>query len=261
MLLSMLPCCRCAEAAEGVAASLDARLLALPARRSGGSEAADALASYAPTATQALILGRAALGLASRSSLLALVLGSPDQWRAAVQGVGGATAGSETAVGLLGRAAGAPAARLPPAAAPAPSARFEQLQQRLHSVGLQAYGVWAGWASTGLAASLVGSLAADSTLAADAPLRSWEETVIGGGSSGEGAAGAEPEAPIGLEMRFQLPAAPSPAAVEVALAACREVDRAGDLMGRPFGGGGAAHGRACTRICMGMAAWQSIECA
>ncbi|KAL4423803.1 hypothetical protein ABPG75_001104 [Micractinium tetrahymenae] len=219
---------RCAEAAEGIAASLDARLLALPARQAGSSGAADALAGYAPTATQALILGRVALGLASRSGLLPLVLGSPEQWRAAVQGSSGALMGAEAAAGLPGRTAGMLGARLQPAAAPAPSARFERLQQRLHSVGLQAYGVWADWASAGLADSLAAGLAADSTLAADAPLRSWEETVIGGGGSGgEDLAAAGLDAPAGLDMRFQLPAAPSPAAVEAALAACREVDRAG----------------------------------
>lgn len=225
-MLPMSCCCRCAEAAEGIAAALDARLLALPARKASDG---DALASYASTATQALILGRAALGLASRSSLLPLVLGSPDQWRAAVQGSSsGGLAGAEAAAGLPGKAAGPLGARLPSAAPPVPSARFERLQQRLHNVGLQAYGVWADWASAGLAGSLVAGLAADSTLAADVPLRCWEETVVGGGGgAGEDAAAAEQDAPAGLEMRFQLPAAPSPAAVEAALAACREVDRAG----------------------------------
>lgn len=157
------------------------------------------------------------------------MLGSPDRWRTAAQG-GSALPGTDPAAVLLGKAAGVPGARLPPAAAPAPSARFERLQQRLRSVGLQAYGVWADWASAGLAGCLVDGLAADSTLAADAPLRSWEETVIGGSSAAEDAAAAELEAPSGLDMRFQLPAAPSPAAVEVALAACREVDRAGEAI-------------------------------
>ena len=131
------------------------------------------------------------------------------------------------------RPAGGSAA--PAAAAAAPSARYERLQHRLHSVGLQAYGNWADWASAGLSAALAAGLAADHTLAADAPLRSWEETVIGGGTDAAAAAAAAADladasldAPGGgLEMRFQLPAAPSPAAVQLALAACQEADRAG----------------------------------
>ncbi|EFN52303.1 hypothetical protein CHLNCDRAFT_139073 [Chlorella variabilis] len=206
---------RCAEAAEGIAASLDARLLALPHPEAAGCGDA----RYSPIATQALLLGRVALGLASRSSMLPVVLGPPDQWRASV--IGGADAEAAGRRPLLGPRlpAGAPAA-------PAPSARYERLQQRLHSVGLQGYGKWASWASVGLASALVAGLSADHTLAADVPLRSWDETVIGGAGKDELALEAEP-AGSGLEMRFQLPAAPSPAAVLLALAACQEVDRAG----------------------------------
>ena len=222
------PTARCAEAAEGVAASLDARLLALPKgpqQQEGTAAAAaapggeDAAAARAPTATQALILGRVALGLASRSRMLPVVLGPPDQWRSAVRGGDAAAAGRPALPG---------AARLPAPAAPtpAPSARFERLQQRLHAVGLQAYGVWADWAAAGLASSLVAGLAADPSLAADAPLRSWEETVISSSAGGEGAAEGGGAAGA-LDMRFWLPAAATPPAVQAALAACSEADRAG----------------------------------
>lgn len=210
--------CRCAEAAEGIVAALDARLLALAKHQEGAGE--DAAAAFAPTATQALILGRVALGMASRSSMLPLVLGPPDQWRTAARGGADAGTGSRRAAVGARLATGSAAAAGAPAGAP--SARFEQLQRRLHSVGLQAYSTWADWSSDGLVASLAAGLAADQALAADTPLRSWEETVIGGG---EGAAGADGGAE--LAMRFQLPAAPSPAAMQLALAACQEADRAG----------------------------------
>ena len=58
-------------------------MLALPHHQPGSDEVT--AAAYAPTAMQALILGRIALGLASRSSMLPLVLGPPEQWRAALR--------------------------------------------------------------------------------------------------------------------------------------------------------------------------------
>lgn len=213
---------RCAEAAAGIAATLDAQLLALSAQQAGAIGSEDAGAVYAPTATQALILGRVALGLASRSGMLPFVLGSPDHWRCAVQG---GSSGAETATGSTSFGP-----QLPSGAAPVPSARFERLQLRLHDVGLHAYGLWADWASAGLAAALANNLATDPTLAADAPLRSWEETVVGDGSGVDDVAAAlegTADGGSGLEMRFQLPAAPSPAAIQLALAACQEIDRAG----------------------------------
>lgn len=203
-------------------------MLALPRHQPGSGE--EAAAAYAPTATQALILGRAALGLASRSSMLPLVLGPPDHWRAAVRSSGGGGSGEASRRRLpLG-------SRLPAgagaAAAPVPSPRYERLRHRLHSVGLQAYGAWADWAAAGLSAALVAGLAADDALVADAPLRSWEETVVSGVPPGSPEkAGDELAAGGAAEMRFQLPAAPSPAAVQLALAACREADRAGGAGG------------------------------
>lgn len=212
---SALPC-RCAEAAEGIAAALDARLLALPRHQASSSETA--AAAYAPTATQALILGRVALGLASRSSMLPLVLGPPNQWRTAGHSGRGTGASGRRAAGTAS-AAGAAAVASP---------RYERLQQRLHSVGLQAYSAWAGWASEGLSTALIAGLAADQTLSAAVPLRAWEETVVSGIPPGspEKAGDEAPAAGAG-EMRFQLPATPSPSAVQLALAACQEADHAG----------------------------------
>jgi hypothetical protein len=214
---------RCAEAVEGIAASLEARLAALPAAGGG-------CAAAAPAATQALLLGRLALGLAGRSAMLPAVLGPPEQWRSAAGGSRAAAPAAYVAGGL-GAASSAP---------PPPSARCELLQRRLRAVGLQAHGVWAEWASAGLAAAFAAELANDHTLAADAPLRAWEETVVrdssGGGGQGDegegGGQGDEGEGGGGLEMRFLLPAAPSPAAAQLALAACREADRAGALARR-----------------------------
>lgn len=213
---------RCAEAAEGIAAALDARVLALPRHQPGSDEAA--AADYAPAATQALILGRIALGLASRSNMLPLVLGSPDQWRTALHGSSSSMDASGRRAALGARPPASGAAR----AAVLPSARCERLQQRLHSIGLHAYSAWAGWASEGLSAAFIASLAVDQTLSAAVPLRAWEETVVSGIPPGSPEKTAVEVSAGGVgEMRFQLPATPSPAAVQLALAACQEADRAG----------------------------------
>lgn len=200
-------------------------MLALPRHQPASGE--QAAAAYGPTATQALILGRVALGMASRSSMLPLVLGPPDQWRAAVRSSSGGS-GAESGGRRLPLGSRLPAGAGPAAVAPVASPRYEKLRHRLHSVGLQAYGAWGDWAAAGLSAALVAGLAADQALAADAPLRSWEETVVSGIPPGSPEkAGDEPAAGGAAEMRFQLPAAPSPAAVQLALAACQEADRAG----------------------------------
>lgn len=70
-----------------------------------------------------------------------------------------------------------------------------------------------------MAGELVDALAGDAALTSSTPLRTWEETVV---AQEAGDAGAE-----GMEMRFSLPAAPSPAVLMVLLAACRELERAG----------------------------------
>ncbi len=63
-----------------------------------------------------------------------------------------------------------------------------------------------------LAEELTAALGGDAALSATTPLRTWEETVI---PQDDG------------EMRFSLPAAPSPAVLLALLAACRELERAG----------------------------------
>ena len=217
---------RCAEAAEGIAAALDARVLALPRHQPGSDEAA--AADYAPTATQALILGRIALGLASRSNMLPLVLGSPDQWRTALHGSSSSSSSMDASDRRAALGARLPGASGAARAAVLPSPRCERLQQRLHSIGLHAYGAWAGWASEGLSAAFIAGLAVDQTLSAAVPLRAWEETVVSGIPPGSPEKTAdEVSAGVVGEMRFQLPATPSPAAVQLALAACQEADRAG----------------------------------
>ena len=72
-----------------------------------------------------------------------------------------------------------------------------------------------------MAGELAEALGADAALSSSSPLRTWEETVVAQ-EAGETGAGAEV-----LEMRFSLPAAPSPAVLMVLLAACRELERAG----------------------------------
>ncbi|KAI3432884.1 hypothetical protein D9Q98_010466 [Chlorella vulgaris] len=214
---------RCVESVEAIAGLLAARLLALPqADAAAAGASAAAAAAYVPTAIQALILGRTALGLTSRSSMLPVVLGQPAHWHAALGGR--ASGGHAFGAHALQRPGSRFSASGPAAAAAGP--RYERLHQRLRDVGLQAYGLWAGWAATCLAADLIAGLAADHTLSADVPLRCWEETVISDGNADELALEGD-RAGASLEMRFQLPAAPSPAAVQLAMAACLEADRAG----------------------------------
>lgn len=83
---------------------------------------------------------------------------------------------------------------------------------------MQAYGLWAAWSARSLSEDLVEAFATDCALSTDMPLRSWEDTVV---------SGPEEAAEGGEEVRFALPAAPSPAAMALALGACAEVDRAG----------------------------------
>jgi hypothetical protein len=183
---------RCVEAVEAVAALLSDTLRTLPAPADGDP-------GFAPAAHAALLVGRVALGVADRSAPLRLLLGPPSQWRAS----------RADAPARRGSPAAPPA--LPPAAAP----RLDALQQRLRQVAAEAYGVWATWAARGIAGRLVAELAGDWALRADAPLRGWEESSVAGPEGGAD------------DVRFHLPAAPSPAALAAALGACSEVDRAG----------------------------------
>lgn len=138
------------------------------------------------------------------------------------------------------------------------------------SLGLQSYAIWANWAAQGVSSQLLASLRSDVALRADAPLRGWEETVVsseaggdaaeellllggdasrgggGGGASGRAgaAAGGELAGEVGGvgEMRFWLPAVPSPAAMEAAMGACREANHAGKAAGGGVGWGAGERG-------------------
>ncbi len=146
---------------DAIAGLFAARLLALPqADAAAAGASAAAAAAYVPTAIQALILGRTALGLASRSSMLPVVLGQPAQWHAAL---GGRASGGDSFGAHALQRPGSRFSASGPAAAAA-SSRYERLHQRLRDVGLQAYGLWAGWVATCLAADLIAGLAADHTL-------------------------------------------------------------------------------------------------
>eukprot|EP00887_Chlorella_sp_A99_P006773 scaffold2.g6773.t1 len=217
---------RCAEAAASIAALLSSWVEELATLASAGAAGG---AAFAPTAHQALVLGRVALGIADRSSLLPLVMGSPEQWAAAGKAAGGKFLGPAAATELTGQRLGrsgsvARGQRAISAAAPPASPQLEAIQRRCRHVGAQAYRLWADWAAAGLVAALLQAWAADRALVADAPLRVWEETVIADAGAGDPAdeAGAAAGA-----MRFALPAAPSPAAMDAALGTCQEGDRAG----------------------------------
>ena len=73
-----------------------------------------------------------------------------------------------------------------------------------------------------LAGELAHALEADATLTSSTALRTWEETVVAP-DDGDAAGGDA------LEMRFSLPAAPSPAVLMMLLSTCRELERAGAL--------------------------------
>lgn len=179
---------RCADAGKRVAALLRERFEALQ-RHLG-----DAGDATAPTMHQALLLGRAALGVASRSQQMPRILGSPELWATASMA---STSDQRVVV---------------------PAPQLDSVQQQCRELAEAAYRLWAAWAAARLGAQLAKAWAADVALAADALLRAWEETVVL--CSGDAADG-------GGGTRFMLPVAPSPAAAAAALGACQEADRAG----------------------------------
>ena len=71
-----------------------------------------------------------------------------------------------------------------------------------------------------MAGDLGHALEADAALTSSTSLRTWEETVV---APDDGDA----EGGDAMEMRFSLPAAPSPAVLMLLLATCRELERAG----------------------------------
>ncbi|KAK9841813.1 hypothetical protein WJX81_004723 [Elliptochloris bilobata] len=193
-----------AVAAEGLARALEARLAALPpadpARIPGVPGAA--------AAEQALLIGRLATILGGPDTALRDVLGPPEAWRAAQDRA--PQEGGAAAVRISGGRPAAPA--------PAAGANFQALQEQFRRVALRAHGAWAAWAARALGGQLGEALRSDAALMSPHPLRGWEETVV----AQEDELGGE-----GEEMRFALPAAPSPAALLFLLAAGRELARAG----------------------------------
>jgi hypothetical protein len=197
----------CSAAVDAVAAALAA------AAASFDTAAAKENSDFDSAACAALFVGRVAQGLAERSAPLRLLLGPPAAWAAA----------------RTARARAQPLQRMPSATATAAAAaalrslevapRLDAAQRRLHSIAIGSYTRWAIWASRGLAEQLVIQAAADGALASDAPLRGWEEAILpGGGDSSTTTSG---------DVKFMLPALPSPTAMATALGACSEIERAG----------------------------------
>ncbi|GFR44388.1 hypothetical protein Agub_g5608 [Astrephomene gubernaculifera] len=206
---------KCMELVAGIAAMLQSRLQRLGSPRAGPSGA--------PTAEQVVLLGRLASALAADSRYLPVVLGAPEGWKAAVAGGGPAHAGSAAGGGsarALGRTGPGAAGRVGAGAAAA-NARLCGVLEQLRSAAVCAYRCWAGWAAGSLAGELRALLLADELLTTNTVPLSWQETVI---RSEADNALAEPVE----DMRFSLPASPSPAVLLLLSAACAEVRRAGD---------------------------------
>ena len=72
-----------------------------------------------------------------------------------------------------------------------------------------------------LAGDLGHALEADAALTSSTSLRTWEETVVAPDDR-------DAEGGDAMEMRFSLPAAPSPAVLMLLLGTCRELERAGE---------------------------------
>ncbi|KXZ49014.1 hypothetical protein GPECTOR_23g103 [Gonium pectorale] len=199
---------RCMELVTSIASKLQARLDALGTPREGpeGAQAAE----------QLVLLGRLASALAADSRYLPVVLGPPEAWKAA------ASASVAPGAGLGSGAPGRPTGRGTTArGGAAASARLSSVLEKLRSAAVAAYRKWAAWAAVSLGNELGALLLADDLLnIATVPL-SWQETVIA--SEAENAL-AEPMA----DMRFSLPASPSPSVLLLLAAACAEVRRAGD---------------------------------
>ncbi|GBF88246.1 conserved oligomeric golgi complex subunit 1-like [Raphidocelis subcapitata] len=212
----------CLAAALALAASLEARLRALPAPAQG--------AAGAPAVEQALLIGRLCSELAARSAALPAALGPPASWAA--------EAAAAAAAGAAGPSSSAAAAPPPPRPAAAGEA-LSRVAARLRGIAVDAYRSWAAWAARCIASELSESYRTDSALSATAPPLSWAETVVslGGGGGGDGGLfgllspgggggggpGGEDEA-----VRFWLPAGTSPDMLSALMAACWETTRAGD---------------------------------
>ncbi|KAG2492230.1 hypothetical protein HYH03_009474 [Edaphochlamys debaryana] len=191
---------KCVELVTSIAAMLQARLEALGAPREGPSGSA--------AAEQLCLLGRLASALAADSRCLPVVLGPPDAWKAAVTGGAASHVPSRPAGRHAGRGAAA-------------NARLAGVLEKLRGAAVAAYRGWATWAAVSLASELRALVLSDELLCSNVVPLSWQETVIT--SEAENAL-AEPVA----DMRFSLPASPSPSVLLLLAAACAETRRAGD---------------------------------
>ncbi|KAL0025084.1 hypothetical protein WJX79_007064 [Trebouxia sp. C0005] len=191
---------QCSAAVQSMGQELDAQLkqLGQPGMDLDGAKLVE----------QALLLGRLSHSVGSKNTALSLIMGPPEIWQAPE----GPTLAPQRA-GQRQSAVGSRAAAKSPGAA-----LHEALQEQLRNVTLKAYKVWADWVARGLCMELQAALESDAALTSPVPLQAWEETVIAQEDSMDEGGG---------EMRFSLPAAPSPGPLLFLLAACRELARAG----------------------------------
>ncbi|KAK9864885.1 hypothetical protein WJX84_005968 [Apatococcus fuscideae] len=202
----------CTRASTSLVEHLAAQLSSLSSPASGPAGAQQM--------EQALLIGRLCTELEGSQMLWGVVQGSPQDWqrtawlRQGSQGSLVSPAATRTSVAALQRMGGS-GPLSPPPVQPSSTA----LHTSLRDVAGRAYGVWAEWAASALAADLLTALQADAALSSSVVLRSWEEVVVADTLPQEEGAGGE--------MRFWQPAAPSPSVLALLLAACREAQRAG----------------------------------
>jgi hypothetical protein len=200
---------QCLGAVMGLAAALEAQLAALPAPAPGPTGA--------PAVEQALLVGRLCSALSGASEALPAVLGPPAAWAAAATAAAGGTPAR-------------PAVRADPSAAAAGAGAVAPLARvgaRLSGIAAAAYGTWARWAAGCIAADLAAAYCNDPARTCYAAPLSWVETVVsvgrGSGGNGDDGYGLAPSGGGGAmedDMRFPLPAAPSPAMLSALMAAC-----------------------------------------
>ena len=202
---------------------------------------------------QVLLLSRLCSILASNSTSLPLLLGPPDAWVSALNptargvpssslgpswgrssstlGLGPASAAllrQQQQQGALGGGFGEGAGGR------GQLTKLRQLQKEMRGVANMGYSVWAAWAAECLVADLAAALAEDELLKGGGVPLSWVETVVGAGGGEGGGVGGEEYGldDVGGEMRFALPAAPSPAVMTCLMRATWVSGRGGGRGGR-----------------------------
>ncbi|GAX74233.1 hypothetical protein CEUSTIGMA_g1682.t1 [Chlamydomonas eustigma] len=212
---------KCSDMSASIAAHLKEQLHHFQVLPEGAAGAAGA--------EQVLLLGRLCSGLASDSKYLPVLLGAPELWRAtaaaAVTAGGGSLQGA-AAAGRLRHTMGRQGLS---------SQRSQQAIEAFSALSLSAFRCWAVWSGASLAKQLGSYVEHDDLLSISSTPQSWQEVVVSmTGQQGSGTDGASAllisstsEAPA-ADMRFHLPACPSPSAMALLEAACQEVRRAGD---------------------------------